>query len=143
MSGKRPSRPTHPALTDQLWTLMQCCWDQDPHSRPEVSDALQVLLIQSVSQPFQWPSTRELDGFLVDSSPPAWKQLISPTLAIHKRIPLIESIFSDLDEVEVVGHLRGDDAQAFVDVINEVSFHVLSPPIESTCLLLKLLRPVG
>ena len=104
---------------------------------------MQVLLIQSVSQPFQWPSTCELDSFLVDISPPAWKQLISPTLAIHKRIPLIESIFSDLDEVEVVGHLRGDDAQAFVDVINEVSFHVLSTPIESTCPLLKLLRPVG
>ena len=76
-------------------------------------------------------------------SPPAWKQLISPTLAIHKRIPLIESIFSDHDEVEVVGHLRGDDAQAFVDVIDEVSFHTLSPPIESVRPLLKLLRPVG
>ena len=76
-------------------------------------------------------------------SPPAWKQLISPTLATHKRIPLIESIFSDLDEVEVVGHLRGDDAQAFVDVIDEASFHTLSPPIGSVRPLLKLLRPVG
>ena len=76
-------------------------------------------------------------------SPPAWKQLISPTLAIHKRIPLIESIFSDHDEVEVVGHLRGDDAQAFINVIDEASFHILSPPIESMCPLLKLLHPGG
>ena len=77
------------------------------------------------------------------SRPPAWKQLISPTLATHKRIPLIESIFSDHDEVEVVGHLRGDDAQAFVDVVDEVSFHTLSPLIESVSPLLKLLRTVG
>ena len=43
MSGKRPSRPIHPALTEQLWTSIQRCWDQDPHLRPEVSDVLKVL----------------------------------------------------------------------------------------------------
>ena len=42
-SGKRPSRPTHPTLTEQLWTSIQRCWDQDPHLRPEVSDVLKVL----------------------------------------------------------------------------------------------------
>ena len=31
---KRPPRPTHPDLTDGLWTLVQRCWDQEPHSRP-------------------------------------------------------------------------------------------------------------
>ena len=43
MGGKRPQRPEHPAFTDELWTLIQRCWDQDPHSRPEVSEALRVL----------------------------------------------------------------------------------------------------
>ena len=43
MGGRRPPRPTHPALTEQLWTLMQCCWYQNPHSRPEVSKVLKVL----------------------------------------------------------------------------------------------------
>jgi len=33
------------------------------------------------------------------------------------------SIFSDRNVVEVVGHLFGDDARAFVDVIDEASFH--------------------
>ena len=47
--GGRPPRPTHPTFTDSLWTLMQRCWDHDPHLRPEVSEALEVLLTPSVS----------------------------------------------------------------------------------------------
>ena len=30
-------------------------------------------------------------------------------------------IFSDLDEAEMVGHLYGEDAQAFLDAVSEVS----------------------
>ena len=51
--GKRPPRPTHPTFTENLWMLMQRCWDQDPHLRPEVSEVLQVLLTPSVSCSFQ------------------------------------------------------------------------------------------
>ena len=43
MSGTRPSRPTHSDFTDELWTLMQRCWNQDPHLRPEVTEVLKVL----------------------------------------------------------------------------------------------------
>ena len=43
VNGRRPPQPTHPALTGELWTLMQRCWDQDPHSRPEVSEVLMAL----------------------------------------------------------------------------------------------------
>ena len=43
MGGKRPPRPTHPTFTHHLWTLMQRCWDQDPLSRPEVSEIWRVL----------------------------------------------------------------------------------------------------
>ena len=49
MQGERPPRPTHPAFTEELWTLMQDCWVPEPHLRPEVSEALQVLLTPSVS----------------------------------------------------------------------------------------------
>ena len=66
-----------------------------------------------------------LTVFSYSTNLPAWKQLISPTLATGKRIPLIESIVSDRDEAEIVGHLRGDDAQAFIDVIDEVSVHII------------------
>ena len=43
IDGERPSRPVHPSFTSQLWELIQRCWDQDPHSRPEVSEVLEVL----------------------------------------------------------------------------------------------------
>ena len=51
VQGKRPPRPTHPALTENLWTLIQRCWHHDPHLRPEASEALEVLT-SSVSRPF-------------------------------------------------------------------------------------------
>jgi len=52
MTGKRPPRPTHPALTDQLWMLMQRLWSQDPYSRPDISEALHFLSAPSVSRSF-------------------------------------------------------------------------------------------
>jgi hypothetical protein len=56
MRGERPPRPTHPALTYELWALMQRCWDHDPHLRPEVAEILQILLTPSVSR-FSWDDT--------------------------------------------------------------------------------------
>ena len=43
MNGTRPPRPIHSDFTDELWSLMRHCWDQDPHLRPEVSEVLKVL----------------------------------------------------------------------------------------------------
>jgi hypothetical protein len=45
--------------------------------------------------------------------------LINDTLAAHERISLVAAIFSDHDEVEMVGHLSVDDTQAFIDIIDE------------------------
>ena len=53
MQGKRPPRPTHPALTEKLWALMQRCWDPDPTLRPEISEVSQVFLESSVSNPLR------------------------------------------------------------------------------------------
>ena len=58
--------------------------------------------------------------------PPAWKRLISHTLAKDERLSLITTTFSDHNQIEMVRHLSGDDAQAFVDMIDEVSLCVLS-----------------
>ena len=55
------------------------------------------------------------------SNDPAWKQLIGRTLTMDGRIALIMTIFSDDTQVEMVGQLSGDDAQTFVDTIDEVS----------------------
>jgi len=48
MAGERPPRPTHPTLTDELWELIQRCWDQEPQSRPKILEVAQVLRSQSV-----------------------------------------------------------------------------------------------
>ena len=56
--GRRPPRPTHPTFTENLWALMQRCWDHDPHLRPEVSEVLQDLLAPSVSRSSQQSHTR-------------------------------------------------------------------------------------
>jgi len=63
----------------------------------------------------------ELNCISTSSDPPLWKRLISPSLSTNERLQLIGSIFSERDEVEVFEYLSGDDAQAFVDVIDEAS----------------------
>ena len=45
ISGKRPPRPIHPSLTDDLWEITERCWDQDPQRRPEISEV--VICVQS------------------------------------------------------------------------------------------------
>ena len=42
LRGDRPSRPEHPSFTDGLWRLIQRCWHQDPHLRPEIPEVSQT-----------------------------------------------------------------------------------------------------
>ena len=61
--------------------------------------------------------------------------MIGPGASTEERVDLIKSIFSDRDEGAVFEHLSGDDAQIFVDVIDEASIRTLLPlkngPVES------------
>jgi len=43
MRGERPPQPTRPDFTPELQALMQRCWYEDPHSRPDVSEVFEVL----------------------------------------------------------------------------------------------------
>jgi len=60
------------------------------------------------------------------SEDPPWRQLIKSTLNAHERILLITAIFSDNNQIKTVSKLSGDDAQAFIDVIDEVSLRTIS-----------------
>lgn len=40
---KRPPRPTHPSMTDELWALTQQCWSRDVHLRPTPLQILRSL----------------------------------------------------------------------------------------------------
>ena len=53
----------------------------------------------------------------------AWKRSIDQPIAIDKRISLITAIFSNRSVAEAVKHLRREDVQAFVDVVDEVLSH--------------------
>jgi len=51
IEGERPPRPVDPTLTDNVWTLVERCWDQEPQSRPGMKRVLQDLapsLLQSL-----------------------------------------------------------------------------------------------
>ena len=126
--GERPQRPTHPYVTGGLWKLIQQCWGERPHSRPEASEILRVLHDSSVLHLFSRTFVRRPNHVFTFSDPPAWKRLISPALPPNERIDLITSIFSDCDEFEVFKYLPVKDAQDFVDVIDDVS----------TCIVLAL-----
>ena len=105
---------------------MQRCWDHDSHLRPEVSEVLQVLTL-SVSRS-SWPlPIHQLDHFPVCSENSAWKRLTNHNLTTNERVSLIKMVFSHSDQVRMVQHLDGDDAQDCVDTINEVSTRTVSP----------------
>ena len=50
----------------------------------------------------------------------AWKRLIDHPLSTAERVSLITEIFSDRDRTEAVRRLSEEDAQSFIDVVDEV-----------------------
>lgn len=59
------------------------------------------------------------DQLLVRSVSP-WKRLISRPVVTHESVSLIIDIFSDNHKIGMVRSLRGDDAQVFVDLVDQV-----------------------
>jgi hypothetical protein len=131
--GKRPPRPTYPTFTENLWALMQRCWDQDPHLRPEVSEALQVLLITWVSRLFRQVYVRELDRSPVCSEDPAWKQLISRALATGNPVSLVQlsNVLSGEEYTQCVPNLQSNDLRWLVDCLDKVYPLPYPPPLSA------------
>jgi len=50
----------------------------------------------------------------------ACKRLISRAYSQQETIELLEKIFTSKDEVKTIGYLRGEEAQAFINVLDEV-----------------------
>ena len=55
----------------------------------------------------------------------ARKKSIAPTLPPNERVDLVVCTFSDPDELGMLEYLVGNDAQTFIDVIDEGSVHIL------------------
>ena len=68
---------------------------------------------------------------LIGLDVPACKRLISRTFSPQEVTSLIEEIFASKDEVKAIRDLRGDDAQAFIDVIHGVRSELFFPRAHS------------
>ena len=60
------------------------------------------------------------DGLLRCSDITTWKRLTDRPLMMDERVSLIADPCSDRDKTEALKGLSGDDAQAFIDMIDEV-----------------------
>jgi len=108
VQGRRPSRPTRQTFTDDVWVLVERCWDQDPHLRPEVREVLEVFSSSSISRPF----LQQLRDF--DESSPGFHDWLSEVLygeEYHQCVP----------------NLRGDDLVWLIDYLDKVCHHVAFP----------------
>ena len=43
LGGERPPRPDNPSCTDDLWALIQRCWDGDIRLRPKIHEVQKIL----------------------------------------------------------------------------------------------------
>ena len=43
--GYRPERPTHTDFTDDLWMLVQRCWEGTPQNRPQMNSVIKQLSV--------------------------------------------------------------------------------------------------
>jgi len=57
---------------------------------------------------------------LLDYDNSACKRLISGVHSQQQVIELLEKIFTNKDEIKTIGYLRAHEAQAFIDVLDEV-----------------------
>jgi len=69
--GRRPSRPTHKlscirGLNDEMWHIIEACWNQDPSERPSTTEVIKYLR----ELPNQPVDQRPLNDF--DATFPSW-----------------------------------------------------------------------
>ncbi|KAJ7584960.1 kinase-like domain-containing protein [Mycena floridula] len=81
LAGKRPPRP--PRLSNELWMLVESCWQQDPARRPSAQAIMRFLRMAS--------SDVAASEILVPESslPPSDSQLVQRDLNLEKLLPAI------------------------------------------------------
>lgn len=47
LAGDRPRRPHCPQINDDMWEILQSCWEFDPSQRPSMASLLRFFVIQS------------------------------------------------------------------------------------------------
>ena len=118
MRGKRPAKPTH--LTDDLWELVNRCWDQDRHNRPRMSEVL-LALNPLIHEGMRTSVMSELATF----------SMAAPLLNIQRQLrglsasdngyrALLLKLLSHRDLKSHIHALQGNDLEEFVELLDNV-----------------------
>lgn len=99
-----------------------------PASRDPTPSTSREALLAITDPAYSEPPRPPGSSTHTDLNLPGWKRLACGSLAIHERISLITTIFSNRDEIEVVRRLCREDAQILVDAIYEAHSCTLSSP---------------
>ena len=102
IQAERPPRPTHPSFTDDLWILMQSCWNHNPKLRPNASEVLKAITLSLC------------------------KRFVDRTLPTDDRACLITAVFSKPDQAKMARQVPSEEAQNLIDVIYGVSLDPFS-----------------
>ena len=73
IQGERPTRPDRPDFTEDLWTLTQECWKQDPQDRPPIDRVIERL--EAIESPSQVPQTTQSGAWVVAVAVPVDERL--------------------------------------------------------------------
>ena len=106
VDSERPERPEEVWFTDDLWGGLEQCWSSHPGTRPAVRAILEYLDRVSLS-------------ITIDSQ----QRLISRSFSQGELPSLLETIFWNKEPVDVIQSLQGGEAQALVDILDEVHHH--------------------
>ena len=135
MRGDRPPRPSHLTLTDELWELVQQCWNQDPRKRPPMPKVLQALRSRDPFEQLDIPSPHQRTAVRG-----AFAAFLRNPLGQLRRLDMSSSKFPDqLHNIlhggqykKWVLNLQDDDLVGLVDYLDKVCYH-----ISHLCSLLK------
>ena len=123
LRGERPHQPTHPAFTEDLWVLVQRCWDKDPHQRPEVPEVLDVLHSLSVS------------GLFLQQL----RRLNRSSSGFHDQLT---KILYGKDYQQCAPNLQGNDLVWLINYLDKVWHYItFSHPCSRYCRLSMVLTP--
>jgi hypothetical protein len=99
LQSGRPERPKHSTFTEELWSLMQRCWNHDKDLRPSASEVLGELEVLTC------------------------RRLAGAALTNPGRVCLINAAFSDHNWSKVINNVCNEFAQGFLDAVDEASLH--------------------
>ena len=50
LSGRRPTRPDHPEISDRIWETIEGCWRADPSKRKTITEVVAAFAAEANDQ---------------------------------------------------------------------------------------------